>query len=142
MSVCLIILSSIFLLSLLTSESPRTDKICFENQNCIMAEVVSTPEDMAKGLMYRKSLYENRGMLFVFTDEGRHSFWMKNMNFPLDMIWISKNRTVAHIERDVPPCRSDPCPSYVPDKKALYVLEVNANFTIRNNISLGSVVLF
>ena len=48
-----------------------------------MVEVVSTPEDMARGLGFRKSLNQRQGMLFVFPDYSRQSMWMKNMNFPL-----------------------------------------------------------
>ncbi|HEX55521.1 MAG: hypothetical protein DRO90_01405 [Candidatus Altiarchaeales archaeon] len=142
--VAIFIISSSAILFLLLSSEPQTseEEVCFENQKCIVAEVVSTPEEMARGLMYRKRLEENRGMLFIFKEEGRYGFWMKNMNFPLDIIWISRNKTVAHIEVNLPPCKSDSCPIYVPDKKALYVLEVNANFSIRNNISIGSTVLF
>jgi len=99
-----------------------TVQVCIEKQ-CFDSELVSTPEEMQKGLMFRTSL--EGGMLFAFDSEKVAKFWMKNTLIPLDMIWIHKNK-VIHVERDVQPCREDPCPNYGPDAVAGYVLEVNA----------------
>jgi hypothetical protein len=96
---------------------------------------VNTREDLAKGLMFRKSLEENRGMFFIFDIEDYHPFWMKNMNFPIDIIWLSSDFKVVHIEQNVQPCRTD-CQVYTPAKPARYVLEVNTGFTERNGIGI------
>ena len=81
--------------------------------------------------MFRESL--NRGMLFVFETQDIYPSWMKNTLIPLYIIWIDKDFKVVHIEHAVP-C-NDTCPSYVPEKKALYVLEANAGFA--DNIIVG-----
>ncbi len=76
-------------------------------------------------------------MLFVFPRPERYSFWMKNTLIPLDIIWLNSDRSVVHLETNVPACVHDPCPNYAPVQPALYVLEVNAGsaqqFGIKKN---------
>ncbi|MFM2303914.1 MAG: hypothetical protein RLZZ135_1324, partial [Cyanobacteriota bacterium] len=79
-------------------------------------EVVRTPEQQEIGLMYRTELAKDRGMLFVFNPPRPARFWMKNTLIPLDMIFMS-NGVVKDIRNNIPPCKTDPCPSYGPDTK-------------------------
>ena len=79
-----------------------------------------------QGLMFRESLDEKAGMLFVFPNDTVHGFWMKNTLVPLDMIWIDKNLTIIDIQT-AEPCKTETCPSYIPSGDARYVLEINAN---------------
>src|SRR5208283_1246685 len=65
--------------------------------NCVSVEVVSKPEDMQRGLMYREGLQKDKGMIFVFAYDDNHSFWMKNMSFNLDMVWISSDGRIVFI---------------------------------------------
>jgi uncharacterized membrane protein (UPF0127 family) len=88
--------------------------------------------------MYRKSLAEDGGMVFVFDEEGNHSFWMKNTLIPLDMLWIGEDKKIIHIEHNVPPCKADPCPAYGPNAtSARYVVELNAGISIHRSITTG-----
>jgi len=105
----------------------------------IKAEIADTPEGRATGLMFRESLEENEGMLFVFPDSAVRNFWMKNTLIPLDMIFISENMTIVRIHYALP-CTSDPCPLYSSEKPVRYVLEVGGNFTAENGIEEGGVV--
>ncbi|MGC9310607.1 MAG: DUF192 domain-containing protein, partial [Candidatus Aenigmatarchaeota archaeon] len=98
-------------------------------------------ESRAKGLMFRESLGDDEGMLFVFEKEGHWSFWMKNTIIPLDIIWLCENLTIVHIQT-APPCREDNCPSYRTPVPASYVLEVNAGFSDKNGISAGDTATF
>jgi hypothetical protein len=107
----------------------------------IRAEIADTFITRTKGLMFRKSLPENEGMLFIFNKEGYHGFWMMNMSFPIDIIWIDKEREVVYIEKNAQPCGLI-CSSYIPKEKAMYVLEVNANFTEEHVIKIGSSLEF
>ncbi len=90
-------------------------------------EVARTPDQLAKGLMFRESLADGKGMLFVFTPPGIHKFWMKNTLLSLDILWLNDKYEVVHLEQNVPPCTTVNCPSYGPDVPVSYVLEVNAN---------------
>ncbi len=102
----------------------------------VKAEIADTPLKQAKGLMFRKSLPQNDGMLFVFDKEDYYGFWMMNTSIPLDIIWINKDMEIVHIEKSVQPC-GILCPVYKPKEKARYVLEVNAGFVDKNKVEVG-----
>ena len=86
------------------------------NGQTILLEVAKTAQEDEIGLMYRKSLAKDRGMLFLFTPPTYVRFWMKNTLIPLDMLFMSDG-VVKYIGTNIPPCQADPCPSYGPDKK-------------------------
>jgi uncharacterized protein len=109
-------------------------KACFKSV-CVRAEVADTDPQRQAGLMFRKHLPRKHAMLFVFEREGVYPFWMKNMKFPLDIIWFSKDKQVVYIAKNVQPCR-DACESIAPDRKARFVLEVNAGFTDKYKIKI------
>lgn len=91
--------------------------------------------------MFRKHLAKDRGLLFVFKEEGFYRFWMKNMRFPLDIIWISNDKRIVDIKKNVAPCGSA-CESLAPLARALYVLEVNSGFVSEHNIKIGQKIDF
>ncbi len=108
----------------------------------VSAEVADTPQERAVGLMFRESLPQSQGMLFIFEDEAPRSFWMKNTLIPLDMIFMDGNGTVVGVVENALPCKNDPCRGYSSGKAAKYVLEVNANFSRENRISEGNAASF
>ena len=65
-------------------------------------------------------------MLFVFEEPGRHSFWMKNVRFPLDIIFLNENMEVVDFFGNTPPCEKDPCPLYTPSEDVLFAIEVKS----------------
>ena len=105
-------------------------------------EVARTPEEQAQGLMFRESLPERTGMLFLFSDNAVHRFWMKNTMIPLDMIWMDGGGKVLFVSAQTPPCRADPCPSYGPETPAAKVLEIVGGKASREKIVVGSVLRF
>jgi uncharacterized protein len=118
---------------------PITAKATIKNQ-VIEIEVAQTPEQQTIGLMHRKFLAPNRGMLFPFNPPQPVSFWMKNTLIPLDIIFI-QNGKVRFIATDVPPCQQDPCPTYGPsDAKELIdnVLELPAGRAKELGLQTGS----
>lgn len=115
-------------------------KICAKNI-CVKAEIADSAAKRKTGLAFRKSLDEQEGMLFVFVKETRPSFWMKNMEFPLDIIWIGQDRRIVALTTEVPPC-SGSCESLVPEVAVKYALEVNAGFSKRHGIKVGDSLEF
>ena len=105
--------------------------------NCVTVEVVSKQDDLERGLMYRTGLDQDKGMLFVFTIDDKYQFWMKNMHFNLDMLWISLDGHIVYIGQNIPACSQDPCPVYTPDKNARYVLELNSGYTAAHHWKVG-----
>jgi uncharacterized membrane protein (UPF0127 family) len=117
-------------------------KVFFGNGKSVTAELAVSDEERARGLMFREKILPDQGMLFVFEEEGLHSFWMKNTLIPLDMIWLDSDKRIIHIEADVPPCREDPCPSYGPAVPARYVLELKAGEARTNRLKAGDRLQF
>ena len=88
--------------------------------------------------MYRESLPDRTGMLFVFDEAGTHHFWMKNTMIPLDMIWMDENGRVIFVSADTPPCRAEPCATYGPEVPAHQVLEIAGGMAAKEKITVGS----
>lgn len=108
---------------------------------CVTAETAADPDARARGLMYRDGLAPDTGMLFVFDRPGEHAFWMMNMKFALDMIWITPDLRVAAVSENVPPCApGKTCESISPGIECAYVLEVPAGFSRRYAIAAGDTV--
>ena len=101
-------------------------------------ELALTPEQQTQGLMYRESLPDRTGMLFVFNESGTHHFWMKNTMIPLDMIWMDENGRVIFVSADTPPCRAEPCATYGPEVPAHQVLEIAGGMAAKEKITVGS----
>src|SRR6266850_8102395 len=104
-------------------ESGAEPRAIFPDGHAFRLEIARTPEQKARGYMYRDKVGRREGMLFLFPDSDFHSFWMKNCRIPLDIVWLDEEHRVVYIEPMAPPCRADPCPGYVPMRKAHYVLE-------------------
>ena len=128
----ILILASVFLF---TQNSKNTQNILRIGNNSLEIEIAISPSDKTKGLGGRESLLENQGMLFVYNMPGMYSFWMKDMNFALDIIWIDENKKVIDITRDVQP-ESYPN-TFQPQIPAQYVLEVNSGWAERHDIKIG-----
>lgn len=109
-------------------------------ETVINVEIVDTESLRMQGLSGRTHLDQNTGMLFIFEKAGDHGFWMKDMNFAIDIAWLDENKKIAHIESEVAPetypkIFRSPGPS-------LYVLEVPSGFLAENNVQIGDQVAF
>jgi len=102
-------------------------------------EIVNDDAGREQGLMYRDSMPEKDGMLFLFSTEEPLNFWMKNTRFSLDIIYINSDHRVVNIAPNAKPYSLDEIPSVKP---ALYVIEVNAGFAERHGIRQGDKVVF
>ncbi|MBI2097824.1 MAG: DUF192 domain-containing protein [Candidatus Vogelbacteria bacterium] len=101
-------------------------------------EIADDDIERSRGLSGRTTLAENEGMLFVFDAPGSYGFWMKNMNFPIDIIWLDEDWRIAGVTANVSP-ESFPQIFY-PERPIKYVLEVKAGFARRQSIQTGQVV--
>jgi hypothetical protein len=137
------------------SENIKSIKIAGQN---IKVELVISEKAQTKGLSEREKLEENTGMLFVFENPNKYSFWMKDMKFPIDIIWLAPleggNREevkVVYIKKDARP-ESYPEtfePEDVPTQFGIptsvgtkYVLEVLSGFSEKNNLKVGEKEIF
>ncbi len=102
-------------------------------------EIADNDQKTAQGLMYRTSMPENAGMLFLMKTEQMQSFWMKNTYIPLDMIFVNSQKEIVTIRHNTTPMKES---SYYSTKPALYVVEVNAGFCRKNNIKEGDRIEF
>lgn len=107
----------------------------------IPIEVMRTLTEVQKGLSGRANLDPKNGMLFIFSKADYYRFWMPDMHFPIDIVWINNNEVVDisyNVSNEFDPSKPK---FYLPSKKANYVLEVNAGFSKKNNIKIGNSVI-
>ena len=106
----------------------------------IKVDLALTPAEQEKGLSGKNLLVEDTGMLFVFANSDKYPFWMKDMNFPIDIIWISQDQKVVYIKKNALPELYPE--TYAPTENAKYVLEITAGFADKYNLKTGDSVLF
>ncbi|MBI3810853.1 MAG: DUF192 domain-containing protein [Nitrospirae bacterium] len=113
------------------------------NGKQILAQVAESPEKQVVGLFFAKKLPPDGAMLFIYEDEDSHRLWTKNSHFPIDMIWMDRDRKILHVEEAAPPCATDPCPTYGPkEPEALYVMQAAAGFAKSNSLQPGMSMTF
>lgn len=107
-----------------------------EDELIIKIDIEIADDDIqtTNGLMHRKSMEENQGMLFIFAEPEIRSFWMKNTYIALDLIFLDQNRRIVHIHEGAQPKSQASIPSIKP---AQYVLEVNEGFSARKFLKVG-----
>ncbi|HEX7841954.1 MAG TPA: DUF192 domain-containing protein [Kofleriaceae bacterium] len=105
----------------------------------VEVEIVSTPAQIERGLMFREHLPPDQGMLFLMKEEHEWPFWMRNTLIPLDMIFIAGDMTIAGIVENAEP-RTETLRQV--GKPSLYVLEVNGGFSAAHKIAAGVKVQF
>ena len=108
----------------------------------ISIEIADSLEEQSLGLMWRDNLSENKGMLFVYEEEDRPNFWMKNMNISLDILFIGSDLKIKHIEHNVPPCKTEECERYSPPVPIQYVLELQSGYTEKYGVEVGDEIIF
>lgn len=102
-------------------------------------EIAESEYETATGLMYRKSMQEKQGMLFIFPDVAMHSFYMKNTEIPLDLIFINENFKIVSFQKEAKPFDETSLSSQVPIK---YVLEINAGLIDQWGLVIGDRITY
>ena len=128
-----------FLFSFYTFSNEKIDVSIYNKNITFNVEVAKTIEERRIGLMYRKKLLNNEGMLFVFPQERIIQLWMKNTYIPLDVIFISENIVIVDIKRNMKRLSETIVKSKV---KSRYALEFNAGLINKLDIEIGDKVLF
>ncbi len=112
------------------------------NHKKIFVEIAITDEEKVRGLSNKSSMPVDHGMLFIMGEPAHHSFWMKDMRFPLDFIWISE-KTVVDLTENVPnPKGTEPPVKVQPRIPADKLLEVNAGGIQEYGIKIGDTISF
>jgi uncharacterized protein len=124
------------------AEKPAVIPLTLPSGKVLQTEVMVRDEDRAMGLMFRPSLPQDHGMLFIFGQPGFPTIWMKNCKFPIDILWLDDQHKVVHVEQAVPPCKKEPCPVYQPLRQASFVVEINAHQARREKADIGSTLKF
>ncbi|MDP3725624.1 MAG: DUF192 domain-containing protein [bacterium] len=104
----------------------------------ISVELANTSAKRMKGLSGRELLPPNEGLLFVFEKPENHSFWMRDMQFPIDIIWINEKFFVVDVTENISPASFPEV--FEPVEAIKFVLEVNAGWVARNSIKRGAIV--
>lgn len=106
------------------NEKYQQDKTLSSESHDIKVEVASSDKQLEKGLSGRKCIADNQGMLFVFDSPGYYNFWMKDMNFPIDIVWVDENKRIIEVTDNVQP--STYPDTFTSNQPPSYVLEVGA----------------
>lgn len=113
----------------------NTNSYLLLNNTKINLTILDNEKTRIKGLSGADKLSENSGMLFIFDKIGDYSIWMKDMKFPIDIIWLSDEYVINHIEKNISP---NTYPKVFRSSiKSKYVMELNANFVDNYNLSVG-----
>ena len=128
-----------FLISFYTFSNEKIEVSIYNKNITFNVEIAKTIEERRTGLMYRKKLLNNEGMLFIFPREKIIQLWMKNTYIPLDVIFISENKVIVDIKKNMEKLSETIVKSKV---KSRYALEFNAGLINKLDIKIGDKVLF
>ena len=103
-------------------------------------ELATTQQEQALGLMFRDSMPDDHGMLFIFPAEGMRGFWMKNTRIPLDIFYFDEELRLVSVSENARPCRTQRCPNYPSAGPAKYVLELNGGKAAELGVQAGDVL--
>jgi len=116
--------------------------VIFPQQNLkISVEIATTEQQRAQGLMFRRFLPAENGMLFVFEQMQIQKVWMKNTFIALDVIFLSDQWQIVSLLKGLKPCQQDPCAIYDSAKKAQFMLEVNAGLIDKKSLAVGQTLI-
>lgn len=110
----------------------------------VKAEVMMTPTDMARGMMFRDSFPEGRAMLFIHPSAGNHEYWMYQVKVPLDIVWLDKRKLVVEIAENAQPCttKASECPKYGGKRIANFVVELPGGYARKHGVREGEMIQF
>jgi uncharacterized membrane protein (UPF0127 family) len=122
----------------------NTREVILPDGTKISAEVMAKEMDMRRGMMFRDTFPEGRGMLFIHGSPGKYPYWMYQVKLPLDIIWMDPQGRIVEIVENAPPCttQASQCGNYGGNQTALVVLELPAGYGRKHGVSVGNVIRF
>jgi uncharacterized protein len=122
----------------------NTTRVTLPDGSVIRAEVMRKDVDMMRGMMFRESLPEDRGMLFIHGNPGKYQYYMFQVKIPLDIIWMDTRKNIVEIAENVPPCTTaaSQCPKYGGTKDAVIVLELAGGVAKKHGVRAGARIDF
>ncbi len=134
----LVIVGTIFFVSQPKAASRTQPQAFIIGDTTLNLIIAATKDERTQGLSDRPALDQNTGMLFIFDEPGFHGFWMKDMNFAIDMLWLDKDFKIVHIANNATP-ESYPM-LFQSEESASYVLEVNSGFSDLKGLKKGDIL--
>lgn len=127
-----------------TMDDFNTRDVTLPDGAVIHMETMMDQTDMLRGMMFRKSLAADRGMLFIHRKPGTFTYWMYQTLIPLDIIWLDSSRQVVEIVADAPPCQTEAskCPRYGGHELAQYVIQIGAGQAKKHGLKAGDSIRF
>jgi uncharacterized membrane protein (UPF0127 family) len=116
--------------------SKKSQNIVNIDGHSFVVEVADTPAKQTQGYSNHQPIKDSEGMLFAFTDHTPKTFWMKNMLFPLDIIWIDGDR-IINISPNLPPEGEKPDKKYYSGQPVSFVLEINGGLVDKYGLKIG-----
>lgn len=138
--IVIFLVTLIFVMGVELSNKPARRGSVLIGGKTIRVEVARTPEQREQGLSGRTVLPEDTGMLFIFEKPDFYGFWMKKMNFSIDIIWIGRDYKIVDVSADVSPLTFPR--TFLPKEPAQFVLEVPSGWVNFNKISVGDPTKF
>jgi uncharacterized membrane protein (UPF0127 family) len=139
--ILIVILGLILLLIFINFPFNKNDASVTIKGKTFIVDVAKTDYQKQKGLSIYKEIPEDKGMIFIFSKQDYYNFWMKDMKFPIDIIYIKDNKIVDIFENVLPPNSPDEKLEIIrPEEKADKVLEINANLSNKYNFKKGDLI--
>jgi uncharacterized membrane protein (UPF0127 family) len=126
--------------TLACSRSPKAVFVTPSGKIEVRLTIARTAEERERGLMFKSSLADGEGMVFLFEDEQPRRFWMKHTFVPLDIVFLDETGRVVDVLENLPVCPSEPCPVYTSRFPSRTALELKAGFAARHGIRTGTKV--
>ena len=125
-----------------SAEDFNLRRVTLPDGTVVRVETMVNQVDMTKGMMFRNSLPEGRGMLFIHREPGKNAYWMYQVKIPLDLIWMDVNGNVTEIVENAPPCDkvASQCPTYGGQTESQIVLELPGGYARKHGVQVGSVI--
>jgi uncharacterized membrane protein (UPF0127 family) len=123
-------------------EDFHTRDVGLPDGTTVRAEVLTRPQDMARGMMFRDSLAPGRGMLFIHEKPEKYGYWMYQTKVALDIIWMDRQGRIVEISENTPPCpgKASTCPTYGGTVASSIVLELPAGYGSKHGVRVGETI--